>query len=103
MINNVGGLSVPVKVHRGIKQGCPLSGQLYSIVTEPLLCKLRNKLTCLRVAESAFKESILRWLRELNVLQLQKTHANYGHNFLNLTTHTLQMLTTQPKKETRCK
>ncbi len=55
---NCGGLSVPVKVHRGIRQGCPLSGQLYSIVIEPLLCKLRNKLTGLRVAEPDSKASI---------------------------------------------
>ncbi len=31
------------------------------------------------------------------------THSGQGNNFLNLTTHTLLMLTTQPKKETRCK
>lgn len=39
-----GGLSCPVLVHRGIRQGCPLSGQLYSLAIEPLLYKLREKL-----------------------------------------------------------
>lgn len=34
MIKIAGGLSVPVKVNRGIRQGCPLSGQLYSISLE---------------------------------------------------------------------
>lgn len=48
MIKMAGGLSVPVKVQRGIRQGCPLSGQLYSLVIEPLLCKLREKLTGLQ-------------------------------------------------------
>ncbi len=57
MIHIVGGLSVPVKVHRGIRQGCPLSAQLYSIVIEPMLCKLRNSLTGLRVAEPDTKEA----------------------------------------------
>ncbi len=41
----------------------------------------------------------LRWPRELNALQLQKTPANQENAFVNLTTHTLQMLTTQPKKK----
>lgn len=44
MIKIGGGLSSPVFVKRGIRQGCPLSGQLYSLVIEPLLCNLRNKL-----------------------------------------------------------
>ena len=40
-----GGLSCPVRVGRGIRQGCPISGQLYSLVIEPLLCQLRSRLT----------------------------------------------------------
>lgn len=40
-----GGLSRPIPVTRGIRQGCPLSGQLYSIAIEPLLCKLREKMS----------------------------------------------------------
>uniref|UniRef100_A0A669D6D2 Reverse transcriptase domain-containing protein n=1 Tax=Oreochromis niloticus TaxID=8128 RepID=A0A669D6D2_ORENI len=39
-----GGLSCPVPVRRGIRQGCPISGQLYSIAIEPFLCRLRSKL-----------------------------------------------------------
>lgn len=45
MVKIGGGLSRPISVTRGIRQGCPLSGQLYSIVIEPLLCKLREKLS----------------------------------------------------------
>lgn len=41
MLKVGGGLSYPVKVHRGIRQGCPISGQLMSLAVEPLLCRLR--------------------------------------------------------------
>lgn len=45
-----GGISAPVTVTRGIRQGCPLSGQLYSLAIEPLLCKLRRDLAGFSVA-----------------------------------------------------
>lgn len=40
-----GGLSAPFKVGRGIRQGCSLSGMLYSLAIEPLLNKLRGALS----------------------------------------------------------
>ena len=40
-----GELSCPVQVQRGIRQGCPISGQLYSLAIEPLLNRLRAKLS----------------------------------------------------------
>ncbi|KAJ3608825.1 hypothetical protein NHX12_023355 [Muraenolepis orangiensis] len=39
------GLSRPIPVQRGIRQGCPISGQLYSLAIGPLLCRLRSKLS----------------------------------------------------------
>ncbi len=36
-----GGLCAPFQVHRGIRQGCSLSGMLYSLAIEPLLHQLR--------------------------------------------------------------
>ncbi|KAJ3582865.1 hypothetical protein NHX12_000161 [Muraenolepis orangiensis] len=36
-----GGLSAPFKIQRGIRQGCSLSGMLYSLAFEPLLHRLR--------------------------------------------------------------
>lgn len=37
-----GSLCAPFKVCRGVKQGCALSGMLYALSLEPLLCKLRS-------------------------------------------------------------
>ena len=39
-----GGLSAPFKVKRGVRQGCPMSGMLYSIAIEPLIHELRSDL-----------------------------------------------------------
>lgn len=44
-----GGLSAPFKVQRGVRQGCPMSGMLYSIAIEPFLHKLRANLKGLSV------------------------------------------------------
>ncbi|TWW81732.1 Transposon TX1 uncharacterized 82 kDa protein ORF 1 [Takifugu flavidus] len=42
-----GGLSCPVSVQQktGMRQGCPISGQLYSLAIEPLLNNLRTRLS----------------------------------------------------------
>ncbi len=39
-----GGLSAPFIVQRGVRQGCAMSGMLYSLAIEPLLQKLRDHL-----------------------------------------------------------
>lgn len=49
MIKMAGGLSVPVKEEKGIRQGCPLSGQLNVLSIEPPLCKLRRELMGLKI------------------------------------------------------
>lgn len=55
MVKVPGGLSMPIQVRRGIRQGCPLSGQLYSLVIEPLLCKIRISLKGLHIDGSLNK------------------------------------------------
>lgn len=50
VVLKVGGrLSRPVTALRGIRQGCPLSGQLYSLSIKPLLNKLRHGLVGLEM------------------------------------------------------
>lgn len=58
MVKIGGGLSVPILMKRGIRQGCPMSGQLYALAIEPLLYLLRTKLTGILVSERPEAEAI---------------------------------------------
>ncbi|CAM2112214.1 unnamed protein product [Caretta caretta] len=44
-------LTEPVSFGRGVRQGCPLSGQLYALAIEPFLCLLRRRLAGLALRE----------------------------------------------------
>ncbi|CAM2111690.1 unnamed protein product [Caretta caretta] len=44
-------LTEPVSFGRGVRQGCPLSGQLYTLAIEPFLCLLRRRMTGLGLWE----------------------------------------------------
>ncbi len=44
-----GDLCAPFKVFRGIRQGCALSGMLYTLAIEPLLIRIREKLCGLSI------------------------------------------------------
>lgn len=53
-----GGLCAPFEVKRGVRQGCPLSGMLYSVVIEPFLHKLRESIKGLILPYSGKKVSL---------------------------------------------
>ncbi|KAK3540664.1 hypothetical protein QTP70_034520 [Hemibagrus guttatus] len=55
-----GGLGAPFKVLRGIRQGCALSGMLYTLAIEPLLNKLRNNLSGFNIPHTNLSVSICR-------------------------------------------
>ncbi|CAM2107583.1 unnamed protein product [Caretta caretta] len=59
-------LTEPVSFGRGVRQGCPLSGQLYALAIEPFLCLLRRRMTGLVLREpelwlvlSAYADDVL--------------------------------------------
>ncbi|KAG6926333.1 hypothetical protein G0U57_012244, partial [Chelydra serpentina] len=59
-------LTEPVSFGQGVRQGCPLSGQLYALAIEPFLCLLRWRLTGLvlrelelRLVLSAYADNVL--------------------------------------------
>ena len=45
MVKVGAGLSRPIPVKHGIRQGCPISCQLYSLAIKPSLCRLRDQLS----------------------------------------------------------
>lgn len=47
-----GGLSASFNVNRGIRQGCSLSGMLYTVAIEPLLNRFRNELVGLKIDDN---------------------------------------------------
>lgn len=51
-----GDLSPPIQMQRGIRQGCPLSGQLYALAVEPLLCLFRRKVSGICIGNSIHNE-----------------------------------------------
>ncbi|CAM2105878.1 unnamed protein product [Caretta caretta] len=59
-------LTEPVSFGQGVRQGCPLSGQLYALAIEPFLCLLRRRMTGLvlrepelRLVLSAYADDVL--------------------------------------------
>ncbi|CAM2100036.1 unnamed protein product [Caretta caretta] len=62
-------LTEPVSFGRGVRQGCPLSGQLYALAIEPFLCLLRRRLTGLVLWEPELQLVLLAYDDVLLVLQ----------------------------------
>ncbi|CAM2111496.1 unnamed protein product [Caretta caretta] len=52
-------LTEPVSFGRGVRQGCPLSGQLYALAIEPFLCLLCRRLTGLVLREPELRLVLL--------------------------------------------
>ncbi|CAM2112984.1 unnamed protein product [Caretta caretta] len=68
-------LTEPVSFGQGVRQGCPLSGQLYALAIEPFLCLLCRRLTGLVLWEpelqlvlSAYADDVLLMIQDLGDL-----------------------------------
>ncbi|XP_072896886.1 von Willebrand factor A domain-containing protein 7-like [Hemitrygon akajei] len=71
-----GSLAAPIPFRRGVRQGCPMSGQLYAICVEPFLSLLRRRLTGLVLREpdmgvvlSAYADDVLLMMTDPNDLR----------------------------------
>ena len=79
MLKINGGLSGPFEVQRGVRQGCSLSGMLYSLAIEPLLHSIRKKLSgvvfpggngCLKI--SAYADDVVVFItsqRDVSIME----------------------------------
>ncbi len=68
MVKVGGGLSCPIPVGRGIRQGCPISGLLYSLAVKPLICRLRNRIKGLSLLTQAPPIVVSAYADDINVL-----------------------------------
>ncbi|KAK0138454.1 Transposon TX1 uncharacterized protein [Merluccius polli] len=66
-----GGLCAPFRVHRGVRQGCALSGMLYALSLEPLLQKIRSSVRGLllpgfnsRLVLSAYADDVIVFIKD---------------------------------------
>jgi len=62
-----GGLSKPISMLKGIRQGCPLSGQLYALAVEPLLCLLRKELSGVNIDEKCNGVKLIAYADDITV------------------------------------
>ena len=74
MLKFNGSLCSPFRVHRGIRQGCALSGMLYALSLEPLLCKIRTSIDGLVL--SGFRENVILSAYADDVVVLIKTQRD---------------------------
>ncbi|CAM2098432.1 unnamed protein product [Caretta caretta] len=79
-------LTEPVSFGRGVRQGCPLLGQLYALAIEPFLCLLCRRLTGLvlrepelRLVLSAYADDVLLMVQDPgNLARVEAFQAIYS-------------------------
>ena len=81
-----GGLSCPVQVQRGIRQGCPISGQLYSLAIEPLLVSLRSRLSGIMLPGLPQRPSLVvsAYADDINVIVRDERDVGFLENSLEI-------------------
>ncbi|CAM4631068.1 unnamed protein product [Lepidochelys kempii] len=81
-------LTEPVSFGRGIRQGCPLSGQLYALAIKPFLCLLHRRLTGLalwepelRLVLSVYADHVLLVVQDPGCHSSTRTSSGPGNCF----------------------
>ena len=71
-------MTAPFPVEKGIRQGCPLSGLLYSIAIEPLLHTLRRNLKnhCLQLPDSETSIALSAYADDVSIFITKDTGFN---------------------------
>lgn len=78
-----GDLCAPFKVLRGIRQGCPLSGMLYTLAIEPLLIQLRAKMQGVSLPDSAFSFKLSAYADDVAILVSSQRDVDIMVNVFN--------------------
>ncbi|KAK3510999.1 hypothetical protein QTP70_027845 [Hemibagrus guttatus] len=78
-----GGLCAPFRVYRGIRQGCSLSGMLYSLAIEPLLNKLRSFLSGFNIPHANASVYLSAYADDLVVMINTQEYVNVLAAILN--------------------
>lgn len=72
-----GGVSAPVPVLRGIRQGCTLSGKLYYLTIESLLCRVRRDLTGILISgvDTRIRVSLAAYANDINIFITEQNYV----------------------------
>lgn len=73
-----GGSRAPFKIGRGIRQGCALSGTLYSLAIEPMLNKLRSCIECFKLRNHGVQHQISAYADVMILINGKKLCWKYG-------------------------
>lgn len=79
-----GSLSKPVRILKGIRQGCPLSGQLYALAVEPLLCLLRDNLSDFKLDDICNSVKVIAYADDIAVLVKNQKDVDVVKNSISL-------------------
>lgn len=71
-----GGLSVPFKITRGIRQGCALTGMLYALAIEPLLLRIRANIDGWNIPQSEYKIKLSAYADDIVVMIKNQEEVN---------------------------
>jgi hypothetical protein len=58
----------PIPIRRSVRQGCPLSMQLFAMCLNPLLCTLENNLAGIQIGRCRIKTTVVDYADDMTIL-----------------------------------